>query len=230
VTNWHARTLLSPEQVLRVLGWTVDKPIKAVITYRELVLNEMSSPDVGRKLVEATAGEEKQVRHFYLSPDAFGERDSDFTTAMNLGAVLRIAGLPEPEPADNDRKGGWSLMYDLLQDTKRHGSIDGEIWLISAECPNLLESLPLLMRDPKNLDDILKTDTGAARLEQDVADSARYGLKSMLRPRMIAPQSVRENELVQSIPDLTQKNIALMKFRENEMRRTRVSRAPSWRS
>jgi hypothetical protein len=86
------------------------------------------------------------------------------------------------------------------------------------------------MRDPKNLDDILKTDTGAARLEQDVADSARYGLKSMLRPRMIAPQSVRENELVQSIPDLTQKNIALMKFRENEMRRTRVSRAPSWRS
>jgi len=230
VTYWHARTLLAPEQVLRVLGWTVDKPIKAVITYRELVLNEMSSPDVGRKLVEATAGEEKQVRNFYLSPDAFGERDSDFTTAMNLGAVLRIVGLPEPEPADNDRKGGWSLMYDLLQDTKRHGYIDGEVWLISAECPNLLESLPILMRDPKNLDDIIKTDTGAARLEQDVADSARYGLKSMLRPRMIAPQSVRENELVQSITDLTQKNIALMKFRENEMRRTRVSRAPSWRS
>lgn len=58
-----------------------------------------------------------------------------------------------------------------------------DVWLISAECPELLESIPKLIRDPKNLDDVLKTDKSSARLEQDIADDVRYGLKSMLAPR-----------------------------------------------
>src|SRR5581483_6053192 len=127
--------------------------------------------------------------------DAFGERDSLFTTADNLGNELARHGLPRPEEADHDRKGGWMLMYDLLQETKRHAVSDGDVWLISGACPQLLDAIPLLMRNPADLDDVLKTDKGSARIEQDVTDSARYGLKSMLAPRMKAPRDVREREL-----------------------------------
>jgi hypothetical protein len=49
-------------------------------------------------------------------------------------------------------------MYALLANTKAHGMLGDEIWLISSNCPELLNAIPALMRDPKNLDDVLKTD------------------------------------------------------------------------
>lgn len=220
VTYWHAKTLLSPEEVRRVLGWEVSRPVKAVITYRELVVNEMSSPDVAKKIVSETPeSERRQIKKFFLSPDAFGERDSENTTAINLGRELRRAGLPEPEQADNDRQGGWELMYMLLQETKRHAGSDGDIWLISAECPHLLESIPLAMRDPRNLDDVLKTDKSVARLEQDAIESGRYGLKSMLAPRLAKPKDVRAREEWERHETMTDKHLAMLRFAREERKR-----------
>lgn len=230
-THWHAKTVITPEQALRVLDWQISQPMNAVITYRELIVNEMASPDVARAIAEATPeAERKQIKQFFLSPDAFGERDSENTTADNLGKGLREYGLPEPEHADNDRRGGWTLMYDLLQDAKRHGSVDANVWLIGAECPELLNALPVLMRDPKNLDDVLKTDEGAARIEQDVSDSARYGLKSMLSPRTKAPLEVRARAVYDAAKTPTDKHLAMLAFKEREAKRGRAIAGRSWRS
>ena len=230
-THWHAQTVISPGQVERVLGWKVSQPVNAVITYRELVVNEMASPDVARAIAAATPPEERKfVKEFFLSPDAFGERDSENTTAQNLATVLREFGLPEPEQADNDRRGGWSLMYDLLQDTKCHGSVDANIWLIGGECPELLNALPVLMRDPKNLDDVLKTDKGAARIEQDVSDSARYGLKSKLSPRLKAPLEVRARAVYDAAKTPTDKHLAMLAFKDREAKRGRAIAGKNWRS
>jgi hypothetical protein len=41
----------------------------------------------------------------------------------------------------------------------------------------------MLLRNPKDLDDVLKTDLGSAKLEQDIGDLLRYGTKSMLNPK-----------------------------------------------
>jgi hypothetical protein len=60
------------------------------------------------------------------------------------------------------------LMYELLRTDK---------WIITQNCYELLESLPVLTRDESNIEDILKSDG------DDVADSARYGIKSRLDPR-----------------------------------------------
>ncbi len=76
VTYWHAVTQVSPERAKRILGWDVEKPFKAVVTYRELVVNELSSQEVAERIVNATPeSERKLVKSFFLSPDAFGERD-----------------------------------------------------------------------------------------------------------------------------------------------------------
>ena len=224
VTYWHAATQVSPERAKRILGWDVERPFKAVVTYRELVVNELSSADVAQAIVEATPeAERKQIKSFFLSPDAFGERDSENTTADNLGAGLRRAGLPEPEAADTERAGGWMLLYDLMQSTKRHAATAGDCWLIGAECPHLLESIPLLMRDPKDLDVVLKTDKGQAKLEQDCSEAARYGLKSFLSPRRVAPLEVRAAEVYNRQEDPHDRAMAMRAFYAKQARPGRAN-------
>ena len=217
VTQWHGVTLASPKRIWDILRWKVSKPVNVVVTYREWVVNEMTSPLVGAGIVERTPlAERKDTQFYFLSPDAFGERDSENTIADEIAAQLRPFNLPVPLPADNDRKGGYLLMHALLYNTKMRGQADplseimvrgkaatDTVWLISAECPELLNSIPLLMRDPKTIDDVLKTDRSQAKLEQDCGDCCRYFLKSWLSPRQVAPLTVRAKEFWDSIPAIT---------------------------
>lgn len=204
-TQWHAMSTLAPSEALSVLGWVVDKPLKVITTYRRLIVSELTSTEVGQRIVNATPKSERnQIKDFFLSPDAFGERDSANTIADNQGAILRKNELPLPTPADTDRSGGWTLMHSLLWNTKSKGVTGDTVWLISSECPEILESLPILMRDPKDLDVVLKTDKGQARLEQDVSECSRYGLKSFLRavakPFLVAVQEKVHAALVEKGP------------------------------
>ena len=123
-------------------------------------------------------------------------------------------------------------MYELLANTKAKGTQGDMVWLISAECPELLEAIPVLMRDPKDLDVVLKTDKGQARLEQDVSESARYGLKSYLKSAK-TPISVIRAEVASKfvengvIVEPTELAMAMRKFeadrRKKSKRRTRWS-------
>jgi len=221
--HWHGKVEISPKEAKEVLNWDVDLPFSAVITYREYIAGgaadkdeggqrELAEQDIAYEIVRRTGMED--MRSFFLSPDAFAKRTSQHTIAQIMGKVLRSGGLPSPVPADDDRIGGWSLIYELLLGAKRHGNIpmDGkvprgaDVWLISGNCTELIDAIPLLMRDPKNLDDVLKTDKGKARIEQDVADDVRYGLKSMLMPTK-KPMSVEMAEVLDSITDMHKKSM-----------------------
>lgn len=227
-TLWHGRTTMSPERIKHLLGWTVSRPLTAIITYREWITNEMTSEQVGRGIGQRTPdAERRQIKDYFLSPDAFGERDSPNTTAMKLGKELRAFGMPEPFPADTDRPGGYGLMYTLLANTKAHGGMGDDIWLISANCAELLAAIPALMRDPKKLDDVLKTDLSQARVEQDVSESARYGLKSLLAPRKTAPYPVRAHEEMVKWQDPTTRAIKMREFELKEKRK--VTTQHRWR-
>jgi hypothetical protein len=57
-----------------------------------------------------------------------------------LGEILTVNGLPRPAAADDDRIGGWQLLYQLLA---------SDAWLITENCGKLIDSLPLLVRDAK---------------------------------------------------------------------------------
>ena len=59
------------------------------------------------------SGREK-IDTIYLSPDAFAKRTDEASIADQMGDVFAAAGLPRPIPADNDRVGGWMLMYQML--------------------------------------------------------------------------------------------------------------------
>jgi len=232
-TFWHGVQIVSPSDVKAILGWDVPKPLRVVVTYRRKIVSELDSTQVGQEIVNATpVSERKLIKQYFLSPDAFGERDSPNTIALNQRKELVAHELPEPEPADNDRPGGWTLMYELLMNTKCKGTAGDMVWLISAECPELLEALPVLMRDPKDLDVVLKTDKGQAKLEQDVSEAARYGLKSYLRSAKTPISVVRAEVASQFVEDgvivePTELAMAMRKFesdqRKHTKRRTRWS-------
>jgi len=89
--------------------------------------------------------------------------------------VLVANGLPRPVPADDDRIGGWQLMYQLLESNG---------WLITETCPKLIECIPQLVRDDRRQEDIRKVDG------DDPADAARYGLVSGGRIAGVGPAFV----------------------------------------
>lgn len=194
VTYWHARGEISPQEAKKVLGWEIRMPIKLAVTYRELVSGGeaaadgggkrlLNEGDVAREIVRLTPPEDRdKIRDFVLSPDAFHKRTSENTIAEKIGAIMTESGLAYPRIADDNRKGGWALMSELLLSTKRRGQLHDDAWVISANCVELIAAIPLAMRELTDLDDITKTDKSRASVDADSMDSCRYGLQTMLRP------------------------------------------------
>jgi hypothetical protein len=116
---------------------------------------------LGQAIAERSGRE--RISEVFLSPDAFAHRTSESSIAEQLGEVLTVNGLPRPTAADDDRIGGWQLMYQLLE---------SDAWVITDNCAQLIDGLPLLIRDDDRVEDIRKVDG------DDAADAARYGLVS----------------------------------------------------
>jgi phage terminase large subunit len=144
-----------------------------IITYREFVQNNLSPRMLAQAIAERSGRE--SISEVFLSPDAFAHRSSEASIAEQLGDVLAANGLPRPAPADNDRIGGWQLMYQLLE---------SDAWVITDNCEELIECIPQLVRDDRRQEDIRKVDG------DDPADAARYGLVSGGRLAGVGPAFV----------------------------------------
>lgn len=191
VTLWAYRVTVKPSEALEHLGWNLDKPINITVIYREMVTNEKEAPEVAQDMVDATPPRERPlIKAYFLSP----EEVTDDANCIGIQQTrrLRLNGMPDAQKADHERKGGYGLMGSLFKATKGKGwgvDKDGNRFqyedaiLISSECSEFLNAIPALVRDPKNLDNVLKTDLSTAKIEQDCGDTGRYLLKSMLRPR-----------------------------------------------
>ncbi len=149
-----------------------SEPGRRIVTYREYVQNSLSPGMLGQAIVEQTKRE--SIREIYLSPDAFARRTSEASIAEQLGDVLEQNGLPRPVPANDDRIGGWQLMYQLLEQ---------DAWVISTKCPRLIECLPLLIHDERRVEDVRKMDG------DDPADAARYGIVPGVRYAGVGAQA-----------------------------------------
>src|SRR6202161_4045655 len=76
-------------------------------------------------------------------------RTDEASVADQMADLFAAAGLPRPIPADNDRVGGWMLMYQML---------DAGEWLLTDNCIELIRRLPNLVRDSARIEDIEKMD------------------------------------------------------------------------
>ena len=142
-------------------------------TYRERVFSGMGPRAIAQEIVDECKKNNEKPDAFYLSPDAFAKRTTEDSIGEQMRKVFASYGLPSPSPADNDRVGGWMLMRELLQYRK---------WVIASSCTQLIQTLPLMSRDDKKVEDCVKFNGGASQgsIGDDAADCARYGLKSRM--------------------------------------------------
>jgi len=196
---WHASRPSRPE------GGASQGGTGCTVTYREFVQNQLSPRMLAQAIVERSAGE--RIHEVWLSPDAFAQRTSEATIAEQMGDVLAAAGLPRPSPADDDRVGGWMLMYQLLESGQ---------WIIADSCRQLIACLPTLTRDGTQVEDVLKTEG------DDPADAARYGLKSRLQPGR-PPLEQRIAERI-TATDPTSRAIQMQKALAEERRKSQPVR------
>ena len=231
---WFAAGRLRPQQAERLLGITVTEPIEVVICYRELLVKETPEADFAQLIVAATPEAERaQLTRFFFSPEAFGPRGS----ANLIGPVMRRGGIAAPEPANNQRTtrgvgsegeriGGWRLIHNMLQQTVRFSQdviepqayASGPALMVSANCPQLREAIPALMRDPDNPEDVRKLASKA----DDLGDAARYGMTEYLSPTSV-PLAVQAKEVYHAIQGtdglaMTQRAMAMREFESNKVR------------
>ena len=195
-TYWHAQAPGSlaagggREESFDGAGSACAHASSCVVTYREYVTHRTSPRELAREIIarslasvqlspaggfSATAGAfpslengREKIGAIYLSPDAFARRTDDASIAEQMGDVFAEAGFPRPTPADDDRIGGWMLMYQML---------DAGEWLLTDNCIELIRTLPTLVRDSVRIEDVEKMDG------DDAADAARYGLISRYAAR-----------------------------------------------
>jgi len=218
------------------LGKVSDDNLRRIVTYREFVTHRTSPRDLAREIVKRSEGRDngltgqcdgvldlnsgrdagatksnyagEKIDAIYLSPDAFARRTDEASIADQMGDVFVAAGFPRPIPADNDRVGGWMLMYQML---------DAGEWLLTENCVELIRTIPNLVRDPARVEDIEKMDG------DDPADAARYGLKSRYGAgrswQTSAPIEQRVAERVTST-DPFGRAMQIRKFQMDEKRKT----------
>jgi phage terminase large subunit len=236
-TYWHAQAPGSiaaggaREESFRADRDSRVQPSSCVVTYREYVTHRTSPRDLAREIIARSLGSgqrspaggfcaaagslprlgdgREKIGAIYLSPDAFARRTDEASIAEQMGDVFAEAGFPRPTPAEDDRIGGWMLMYQML---------DAGEWLLTDNCVELIRTLPTLVRDSARIEDVEKMDG------DDAADAARYGLISRYAARRSGmarpPLEQRLAERVTSA-DPTIRAIQARKAQLEEPKRTR---------
>jgi hypothetical protein len=107
--------------------------------------------------------------------------------------------LPRPERANNRRVDGWRLCYTLL---------DTDSLAVMDNCPDVIDSIPKLMRDEKNIEDAQKE---GHELFLDVCESFRYGVMSYASEQG-TPREILMQREIQKITSNTQKYIRYLEL------------------
>ena len=150
----------------------------------------------------------EHIDAIYLSPDAFARRTDESSIAEQMGDIFVAAGLPRPVPADNDRVGGWMLMYQML---------DAGEWFLTENCVELIRTLPSLVRDQARVEDVEKMDG------DDPADAARYGLKTRCGTHPSACERLPLDQRLASRVVSADPTIRAIQARKAELEETRSS-------
>ncbi|MEO8608899.1 MAG: phage terminase large subunit [Chloroflexota bacterium] len=137
-------------------------------------------PDIiGPDIVEMLAGYGKKpgdLQRFSVGTDAFALRAGQ---EKSLVQQYRPYGfhMTQADMSPGSRIAGWQTIGKLMGDPGNTDKPKESKLFITLNCPRLIETLPYLMRNPNNPEDVLKVDTTEdGEGGDDAGDCARYGL------------------------------------------------------
>ena len=186
--------------------------------YREYCKPDRSPRALAQELVEATPESERPlIKHIFLSHDAFAERTSIQTIALEMGEVFQANDMPMPTKEAKDPVGGAALLYDMLKNNELE---------IDPSCHKLIETIPMITRDEDNLEKTVKFEG------DDSYDAERIALKNYFQSEFMEPFEVRVRTRIEPIADITQKMLHLDKVMAEEKKRgpqmIRLRRPSRW--
>jgi hypothetical protein len=129
-------------------------------------------------------GKEVKVKAIFFSHEKFARQMERHSPADDYSRELKTYGLPGVTPSTRDRIASASLMYNEF----KNGTL-----VILDTCRDTILSIPSLMRDPKNIDDVLKVDAKG----DDVYDSFRYGLFGQLSAKKQPEEEVNRDRFLE---------------------------------
>lgn len=234
-TGWAATGQLSPKEFKKFFNKEIDFPVDVVVVNREYVVSQTGEGEMAQTIVDMTVGEaeRRMLREYWLSPDAWQKRSTANTISDGIDAVMRKNKFPIPDKADDDRAGGWRLLWNCLKQTCSMLSDTPSLYpggfpmlLISEECTGIISTIPILIRDPKKPEDVLKVDN----IWDNIGDMLRYLLKSKLSTRSKVPREVQVREVLTSAgEDPNARAMAMRQFEARNKQSTSIISRPRWR-
>jgi hypothetical protein len=167
-TKGLVRRSVGDDYVLKTICFAEIAPFTAGHTSEEMVAM-ISQKAYYPRLPEthpqylAVSGKRCDVKTIYFSHEKFNRVMEQHSPADLYSQCLLANGLPAVTRGTMDRIGSASFMYSCIK--KRE-------LCILAVCPGIIQAIPQLQRDPKNLDDVEKTNS----IGDDRYDAFRLGL------------------------------------------------------
>jgi phage terminase large subunit len=161
--------------------WHAVSPEGRVYTYRESYVRGKDTPWLAQQAVKLTGSE--HLRYKVGDPSCW-----DASRGPSIAEVMATNGWAMTQ-AENDSRNGWARVRQYLSyEQNESGQITREpLWQVFETCPNLIRTLPALVHDEHDPEDV---DTKG---EDHAPDALRYGL--MTRPPLtIIPLEVMADE------------------------------------
>lgn len=181
--------------------WIEVTPDNKVFCYRELYGTEKHPTEWGQEIMNMTGDEEifmslGDPSMWARNPMSWNASHTPMHTDKSIATALSEY-VPNLVPANNSRVIGWRNMAQLMHYKK---GLLPNFFIIDGACPNLTRTLPEMIRDDKNPEDIDTT------LEDHICDAVRYSLTHIQAPAKPAPKK----------PMLQQQIEALYEYEDND--------------
>lgn len=155
--------------------WWAVAPDGRCILYRELYQPNLNLSQAAEAILDYTPRNERIV-YTVASPDLWNRRQDRGVPGVQ---IMHEAGLRGLVKADHRRVPGWLAMREYLQPYEdEQGRLTAKLRFLES-CKNAIRTIPSLVHDDKNLDDV----NGDG--EDHAAESIRYGVMS--RPPKSVP-------------------------------------------
>lgn len=158
--QWHTRWIGIDWGFSHLSGcyWASQIAERLTAIYREFCESGRSPKALAQEIVDRTPPEERPlVKHIFLSHDAFAKRTEQDTIADQMATVFRANGMPYPEQASKDPTGRATLLYDMMGPTDPNtGQFRTPEIVIDPSCQKLIQTIPMVCRDPNKPEATLK--------------------------------------------------------------------------
>jgi hypothetical protein len=192
------------------LYWHYMDDYGVLRTYKEVLVKHHDPEMLAEMIVKESTDPDGRIPRFEAFPfshDAFADQTtksygaSSNSVARRMGPFLLAAGLPGPLNSGKDKLGREQTMYNLLRRRVPCGTLSNGMpkmlpnWIISKDCPRLIECIGTAPRDTKKVEQI------ASYLGDDPLQGAGYGVYHVFGQPAEKPNSVLKQELWAQAPE-----------------------------